>query len=152
MPMLSELLQQFHQAQQNVYGYLGISRQLQHRVTSEVSILRYKQIGGNEEIPNAYPEILDYRGREWRRVLNETNADDEIHIKIWSAEDWSMLNTIRFNILTVWADEEGEIICIVCNHLPKVYELFFPRTYAVEQVEKGVNFYGDTCVLLLTAK
>lgn len=150
MTVLDELLKQFQQAQQDIYGYLGISRQMQHRTVSEVPVLRYKHVGGNEDITNAYPEIIDYRSKQWRRASDEINADDEIHVKIWNVEDWSELNTIRFNILTIWADREGGVICAVCNHLPKVYELSFHRTHAIKQVERGVNFYGDFCLLILS--
>lgn len=152
MSTLDELLRQFQSAQRNIYNYLGISRQLPSRADSDVAILRHKHVSGSEDIPTAYPEILDYRGKEWRQASSRPSSDDEIHVKLQSGKEWELDNTVRFNILTIWVDNEASTVCAVCNHLPKPDELYFAHPEAIERVRRGINFYGDSCLLILSPK
>lgn len=152
MSTLDELLQQFQQAQQDIYNYLGVSRQMQGRADTKVDILRHKHISGNEDIPTIYPQIIDYRDREWRQKWGRSSSDDEIHVKIQNNKEWEPENTVRFNILTIWADKEANAICVVCNHLPKPDELYFAHFTAIGRVRRGANFYGDSCLLILSPR
>jgi hypothetical protein len=149
MSELDEKLRQFQQAQQALYSYLGISRRDENQKHTKTAGLRYTHGSGNIDIPTAYPEVLDYRAKEWKATSSEQNSDDEIHVRIDETQDWEPENTVRFNILSIWTSEDG-YVGVMASHLPKADELHYAHPDEVPNVEAGNNFFGDSCLLLLT--
>ncbi|ALW85657.1 hypothetical protein AUC43_11490 [Hymenobacter sedentarius] len=153
MPTLTEQLANFKQAQHALYTHLGVSRRNAKGQHISVPQLRYTHGSGNQDIPTAYPEVLDYRGKEWRASETAGNSDEEIHIMIDSSQDWTPNNTIRFSILSIWdTEEEGGTVFVAANHLLKADEMHYEHSDSVESVEAGTNFYGDTCLLILNPR
>ena len=147
MATLNEKLRQLQQAQQEFFNYVGISRRLTNGEMSEVDTIHYKHGSGNNDIPTAYPDVLDYRAQQWVESYTDRNAAEEIWVKLDNSEEWEPENYVAFHILTIW-QQEGMVLA-VCSHLPKPAELEYVHAEEVPKVEAGGVFYGDECLLLL---
>ncbi|MDJ0366927.1 hypothetical protein QMK33_17385 [Hymenobacter sp. H14-R3] len=140
-------LHQFQWAQQAFFNHLGISRCLTNGKMSAVAQSHYKHGRGMNDIPVAYPDVLDYQQQQWVEAYTERNATTEIRVKLDNSGEWEPSNQINFHMLALW-QQEG-LVCAVCSHLPKPAELAYAPADAALGGEVGTVLYGNTGLLLL---
>lgn len=151
MSELDNKLRQFQQAQRELYEYLGIVRHEGDNSQERLRAKRYSHSGGLIDIPSPYPEVLDYRTKQWRIADSDRAGQEEIHIKIDAMDFWEAENIIRFHLYSIWEGEEDPFTHVMGTHLPKPQELEYAHPDEVAKVEAGSRFFGDYCLLLLTS-
>lgn len=110
-------LQALQQAQKAFFEHLDFDRHLAQGKLREAGHRPASPGNFPNDLPIPYPQVLDYRERQWAQVHLAPPAADEIRVQLDSRAEWEPGNLVSLRLLTIW-EQEG-CVCAVCTHLPR---------------------------------